>query len=151
MRLITSILVLIAAAATPLPAQSGVPAPASARELWDMYVELGTGFDPALADLYADSAIIRNTRRYPDGRTRALQMSGREYKSLVRQAMPLARSRGDVDVYSDVSFEDLGGRTRISATRYSTLKKYRAPHQLIVGASRTEGWRILEETGESRP
>lgn len=151
MRLITSVLVLIAAMATPLPAQSAIPAPASARELWDMYVELGTGFDPALADLYADSAIIRNTRRYPDGRTRTLQMSGREYKSLVRQAMPLARSRGDVDVYSDVSFEDLGGRIRISATRYSTLKKYRAPHQLIVGTSGTEGWKILEETGESRP
>jgi hypothetical protein len=150
MRWMSSLLVLLAVATTPVVAQSA--APASAHELWEMYVELGTGFDPALADLYADNAVIRNTRRYPDGRTRTLEMTGTEYKSLIRQAMPLARSRGDVDVYSDVQFEELGeGRTRITATRYSTLKKYRAPHQLTVGRSGGAGWKILEENGESRP
>jgi len=34
-------------------------------------------------------------------------MTAEEYKALIRQAMPLARSRGDVDVYSNVRFEDL--------------------------------------------
>ncbi|HZA93145.1 MAG TPA: hypothetical protein VE420_11015 [Gemmatimonadales bacterium] len=143
------ILLVLMLGAAPLAAQ--VSAPASARALWDLYVELGTGFDPALADLYADNAIIRNTRRYPDGGTRKLEMTAEEYKALIRQAMPLARSRGDVDVYSNVRFEDLGDRTRITASRYSTLKKYRAPHQLIVGNPDSAGWKILEEIGESRP
>jgi len=40
------ILLVLALGAAPLAAQ--VSAPASARELWDLYVELGTGFDPAL-------------------------------------------------------------------------------------------------------
>jgi len=78
-------------------------------------------------------------------------MTAEEYKGLIRQAMPLARSRGDVDVYSNVRFEDLGDRTRITASRYSTLKKYRASHQLIVGNPDGAGWKILEEIGESRP
>ena len=38
-----------------------------------------------------------------------------------------------MDVYSNVKFERIGKRTRITATRYSTLKKYRALHELIVG------------------
>jgi hypothetical protein len=147
MRLPTLMLIVLALSAAPLAAQ----APSSAQELWDAYVERGTAFDPSLADLYATNAIIRNTRRYPGGRTRTLEMSGREYQALIRQAMPLARSRGDVDVYSNVRFTRIGKRTRIRASRYSTLKKYRAPHELIVGNPDGAGWKILQETGESQP
>jgi hypothetical protein len=148
MRLPTLMLIVLALGAGPLGAQAS---PRSARELWDAYVERGTVFDPSLADLYATNAIIRNTRRYPDGRTRTLEMSGKQYQALIRQAMPLARSRGDVDVYSNVKFERIGKRTRITATRYSTLKKYEAPHELIVGNPTGAGWRILQEIGESQP
>jgi hypothetical protein len=149
MRLIKHLLVTLAISSGPVAAQT--PAPSSAHELWDDFVELGTGFDPALADLYADDAVIHLTRRYPDGRTRTLELTGKEYKPMVRQAMPIARNRGDLDVYSDVKFEILGERTRITATRYGTLKKYRAPHELIVGSAGSSGWKILQETGESGP
>jgi hypothetical protein len=149
MSLAKSFILILAISSGQLAAQT--PAPSSAQELWEFYVELGTGFDPALADLYADDAVIHLTRRYPDGRTRTLQLRGKEYKPLVRQAMPLARNRGDLDVYSNVKFEDLGDRTRITATRYGTLKKYRAPHELIVGNLGGVGWKILKETGESGP
>ena len=149
MKLANHLLVMLVISSGHATAQ--VPAPSSAEELWDLFVELGTGFDPALADLYADDAVIHLTRRYPDGRTRTLQLTGREYKPMVRQAMPIARNRGDVDVYSNVQFEDLGDRTRITATRYGTLKKYRAPHELIVGNVGSTGWKILKETGESGP
>ena len=149
MKLATPILVMLAIGSGEVTAQVAVPR--SAEELWDDYVELGTGFDPALADLYADDAVIYLTRRYPDGRTRTLQVTGKEYKPLVRQAMPIARNRGDVDVYSDVRFENQGDRVRITATRYGTLKKYRAPHELIVGPRGSSGWKILKETGESGP
>ncbi len=149
MRLANHLLVMLVCGSSLVAAQA--PAPSSAQELWDDYVELGTGFDPALADLYADDAVIQLTRRYPDGRTRTLQLTGKEYKPMVRQAMPVARNRGDVDVYSNVKFENLGDRTRITATRYGTLKKYRAPHELIVGNVGGSGWKILKETGESGP
>src|SRR5215210_7037907 len=113
MRLVNQVLVMLAISSGHLAAQAA--APSSAQELWDDFVELGTGFDPALADLYADDAVINLTRRYPDGRTRTLQWSGKEYKPMVRQAMPIARNRGDVDVYSNINFENLGDRTRITA------------------------------------
>ena len=149
MRLASRLLVMLAVSSGEVAAQVAVPS--SAQELWEDYVELGTGFDPALADLYADDAVIHLTRRYPNGRTRTLELTGKEYKPMVRQAMPIARNRGDVDVYSDVKFENLGDRTRITATRYGTLKKYRAPHELIVGNVGSSGWKILKEIGESGP
>ena len=149
MRLAKHLLVMLVIFSGQVAAQAS--APGSAQELWDDFVELGTGFDPALADLYADDAVIALTRRYPDGRTRTLQLTGKEYKPMVRQAMPIARNRGDLDVYSNVRFENLGDRTRITATRYGTLKKYRAPHELIVGNVGSSGWKILKETGESGP
>jgi len=143
------LLTVLALGSAQLAAQAAQPG--SAQELWDDYVELGTAFDPSLAELYANDAVIHLTRRYPDGHTRTLELNGKQYKALVREAMPLARSRGDVDLYSNVQFQDLGDRTRITATRYSTLKKYQAPHELIVGNRDGTGWKILKETGESRP
>ena len=149
MRLLNHLVLMFALGSMQVAAQA--PAPSSAQELWDDFVELGTGFDPALANLYADDAVINLTRRYPDGRARTLQLTGKEYKPMVRQAMPIARNRGDVDVYSNVKFEILGDRTRITATRYGTLKKYRTPHELVVGNVASSGWKILKETGESGP
>jgi len=43
-----------------------------ARRLFDRYVALGAAYDVAVADLYADSAFIKNTRRYPDGQSRSM-------------------------------------------------------------------------------
>jgi hypothetical protein len=149
MRRMMYFLVLFALANASLAAQT---APAgSAQELWKSYQDLGSRFDPSLADLYADDAVVRNTRRYPDGHTRTLEWSGKEYQSLVRQAMPLARSRGDLDLYSNVQFKVIGDRTQITATRYSTSKRYYAPHELITENVKGEGWKIVAETGQSRP
>jgi hypothetical protein len=127
------------------------PQPRSAEKLWTEFVELGLAFDPALADLYADDAVIRMTRRYPGGRLKTLSWSGADYKPLIRRAMPIARNRGDIDIYSQVTFQAVGDGVRIQATRYSTLKKYRAPHELTVAAGPDGVWRIVEERGESRP
>jgi len=43
-------------------AQAQDDAMAQARRLFDRYVALGAAYDVAVADLYADSAFIKNTR-----------------------------------------------------------------------------------------
>jgi hypothetical protein len=122
-----------------------------ARRLFDRYVALGAAYDEAVADLYADSAFIKNTRRYPDGQSRSMTMPALTYKSLIRQVMPQAKAAGDSSTYSDVKFVPDGERVRIEATRYSELKKYSSPFTLLVGPAENGTWRILEEVGESRP
>ncbi len=122
-----------------------------ARQLFDRYVALGAAYDEAVADLYADSAFIKNTRRYPDGQSRSMTMPALTYKSLIRQVMPQAKEAGDLSTYSDVKFIPDGERVRIEATRYSELKKYSSPFALVVGPSEDGTWLIFEEVGESRP
>jgi hypothetical protein len=124
---------------------------ARARTLFDRYVALGAAYDEAVADLYADSAFIKNTRRSPDGQARSMTMPALTYKSLIRQVMPQAKQAGDLSTYSEVKFVPDGDRVRIEATRYSELKKYSSPFLLVVGPTESGTWLILEEVGESRP
>ncbi len=65
--------------------------------------------------------------------------------------MPLAKERGDYSTYSDISFKLEGANVRVTATRFSVLKKYKSPLSLLVGPTPAGDWRILEELSESRP
>jgi hypothetical protein len=124
---------------------------AQAHRLFDRYVALGAAYDEAVADLYSDSAFIKNTRRYPDGQSRSMTMPALTYKSLIRQVMPQAKAAGDLSTYSDVKYIPDGERVRIEATRYSELKKYSSPFVLLVGPGENGTWMIFEEIGESQP
>lgn len=127
------------------------PQEAKALALFEEFVRLGETFDPALADLYADTAKVTNRRVFPDGTSREMAMPAPSYKSLLRSVMPVARERNDVSRYSEVRYTIEGDNVRIRATRYSVMKDYSAPHSLLVGPDTDGTWRVLEESGESRP
>jgi hypothetical protein len=122
-----------------------------AKALFDRYVQLEHAFDPAVADLYADDAVIKNKRTYPDGQVRELAFPAAQYKALIRRAMPLAKARGDTSSYSDITFRDEGSGVRIRATRFSNLKKYSSPLSLLVAPGAGGKWLIREELSESQP
>lgn len=143
-----AMLLLMAAASALACAEDDV---AQAQRLFDQYVALGAAFDEKVADLYADSAHIQNTRRYPDGQSRSMSMPALTYKALIRQVLPKAKEVGDLSTYSDVSYAPEDGRVRISATRFSELKKYASPFSLLVGPGPDGNWLIFEEVSESRP
>ena len=131
-----------------------VPASASneaARQLFEQYVTLGHAYDSSVADLYADDAVIRNKRTYPTGQVRELTMPAESYKALIRQAMPLAKTRGDRSTFSNVKYAAEGSRVRITASRFSELKQYTSPLSLLVGPAANGKWLIYEEISESRP
>jgi hypothetical protein len=122
-----------------------------AKALFERYVQLEIAFDPAAADLYADDAVIRNKRTYPNGQVRELTLPAAQYKALIRQAMPLAKARGDTNSYSDITFAKEGSGVRIRATRFSNLKKYSSPISLLVSPGANGAWLIREELSESQP
>lgn len=124
---------------------------AAARSLLASYIARSGAFDASLADLYSDQAYIENLRTYPDGQVRRLTVPGAQYKALIREAMPLARARGDTNRYSQPQFTAQGANVRIALTRYSELKKYASPLVLVVGPRSDGTWVILEERSESRP
>ncbi len=131
------------------------PQPASAveqaKDFFARFVELEHAYDTAIADLYADDAVIRNKRTYPTGEVREVTIPPAQYKQLLREAMPLAKSRGDRSTYSKCGYKAEGANVRITCSRYSELKKYTTPYTLVVGPTRTGKWQIFEELSESRP
>lgn len=124
---------------------------AAAKTLFGRYTALERAFDPAIANLYADTALIRNKRTYPAGQVRELTFPVSQYRSLIKTAMPLAAARSDFSTYSDVSYAMEGERVRITAKRFSNLKKYYSPFSLLVGPSAQGSWLIHEELSESQP
>lgn len=122
-----------------------------AKQLFKQYVVLEAAYDPAVADLYADNAVIRNKRTYPTGQVRELTLPAAQYKSLIRTAMPLAKARGDYSTYSETSFTQEDLNVRIRATCFSVLKQYSSPISILIGPDASGKWTILEELSESRP
>mgnify|MGYP001259438672 CR=1 FL=1 len=122
-----------------------------AKKFFDQYVALEAAFDPATADLYSDDAKIQNTRIYPDGRKRTLTMPAPAYKTLIKQVMPSAKLRGDTNKYSDIKITQEGDKFRVTATRFSNLKKYSSPLSLLIGRDKNDVWLIYEELSESQP
>jgi hypothetical protein len=140
--------------ANPLAAEEQLPTKAaleSAQALFKVYADEEGKFDPAVADLYADDAIIKNRRVYPDGRAREMSLPAPQYKEMVRAAMPAAKQRGDTNKYTGCKYTAQAERIRISCTRYSNLKQYESPLSLLVGPGKDGRWLILEELSESRP
>ncbi len=99
------------------------------------FVDLEQAYDTRVADLYADDAVITNKRHYPTGEVRELTFPAPKYKALIRQAMPLAKGRGDRNTYSRCTYEPQDGRVRITCSRYSELKKYTSPSTRRVAAA----------------
>lgn len=123
-----------------------------AKMLFERFQHLERSFDVRVADFYADEARIVSTRKYPSNLPdRTIELSGSQYKSLIRQAMGAARARGDFSTYSDVSYSIEGKRVRIRCLRFSELKQYTSPHSLLVGIGNSGQWLILEEISETRP
>jgi hypothetical protein len=123
---------------------------AKARAFFARYVQLEHSFDPAMADLYADKAVLMNKRIYPDGKVSALQIPALRYKHVLRTTMADAKRKGDISTYSNESYTPEGDKVRIKVTRYSVLKKYSSPMSQLVGPDAQGNWVIYEETSESR-
>lgn len=122
-----------------------------ARAVFERYSSLEAAFDPDVADLYSDTAAIRNKRTYPTGQVRELTLPADRYKALIRASMPLAKEKGDYSVYSETTFRLEGANVRVTATRFSVLKKYKSPISLLIGPAPSGDWLILEELSESQP
>ena len=133
------------------PASPNPRAVDKAKALFNRYVALEHAFDAAVADLYADDAVIKNKRTYPTGQVRDVTFPAPQYKALLRQAMPLAKQVGDKSTYSDCRYSAEAERIRVNCTRYSERKNYSSPISLLVGPAPKNEWLIFEELSESQP
>lgn len=138
---------LIATCSAIVPAMATEPSQA----LFAQYQSLYQAFDPAVADMYCDEAVIRNQRTYPDGNQRTINLQAATYKNVLRSVMPMAKAKGDISTYTDVKYSAEGDNVRIKTMRYSEMKRYESPFSLLVGRCADGNRGILEELSHSRP
>lgn len=124
---------------------------AEAKAFFQKYIELEAAFDPKIADLYSDTALITDKRTYPWGKVKELTVPADKYKQLIAVGMPLAKAKGDYSTYSDIAYSEEKEGVRIKATRFSELKKYSSNFSMLIAKDSTGKWLIVEELSESQP
>jgi hypothetical protein len=138
---------------TPIAAARAAEAKGEARKqaeaLFNRYVALEHDFDPAIADLYSDTARIESRRINPKGPPEVRTIPAPQYKQQLRKVMPLAKRRRDLSFYTAVSYNAEGSFVRIKATRYAEYKQFTSPVELLVGPSAGGQWQIFEELSEA--
>jgi hypothetical protein len=126
--------------------------PAEGEKFFARYVALGEAFDVAVTELYLEDSRIRSLRRYPASQERILEMTGAQWKQLIRSAMPLAKAKGDRSEFGNLRFEAAGNLLRIRADRYSVLKCYQDNgYYMLVGRQPDGRLQVVEEYMETQP
>ncbi len=144
--LIRQVPLILLLATLPLSANEPLPADAdSARAFFDRHNALGDAFDVALADDYADTAVIKSERVYQHGLKRDIEVSAAQWKMLINTGMELSRARGDRSEYSQVRVETDGQRATVRATRYSVLRCYEDPDYYQVLERQVDGSYLIVE------
>lgn len=122
----------------------------SARALFERYQALERNFDPELASLYHDDAVVWVTRIYSNGVVRQLKIPGDIYQMAIRESMDEAAEQGDFNQYSEVDFTPVDQGVRIEAQRFNLWRNYRSPYRALVRPDDQGNWRIVEEHFETQ-
>lgn len=137
---------IVAASPTATPKGDAIT---RAKAFFKHYVALEHAFDPAMVNLYSDSAVIKNKRYMPDGKIVPMTVPASRFKKALQDYMPKARQIGDVSTYTNDTYTMEGNRVRINVTRYSSVEKVSSSVSILVGPDPSGKWLILEEVSES--
>lgn len=121
-----------------------------ARQVIETYVSLERAYDPRLADLYADEAVIKANQVGPNGQSQWVTAQGWQYKKMIRDAMPGFRAQGYKASYSGARYEMAGKNVRVSVMQSVDKAHSPSPIQWTIGPGRTSQWLILEEVSVRR-
>ena len=88
------------------------------------YQHLSDTYDPAIADLYADDAVLKTSYTRMSGEIVEMSFTGAQYKELVPKVSPLAKARQDRSELKDLRYEAIEGGVRVRATNVSLSKCY---------------------------
>ena len=148
---ISTLMALLAGLAFSALARAQEPGIEGAKQFFAQYLALEQAYDPNVADLYADDALIKTRHKPPMGDAREVTIPAQEYKTLLRQHMPVAQTRGDRSSYANVTYTQEGALVRIDASRLAEPRKNASPITLRVGQSTSGRWFIYEEWSAAPP
>lgn len=116
------------------------------KDFFEDYAQRSAEFDPSVAELYADSAILQGTQLMKDGSTKQVRMTGAQYKAMIPLINEQAKSLNDYSEYKDFEIEHIDeDEARILALRYSHYKCYEDHNYAMTVRKMEDQWRIVEE------
>lgn len=122
------------------------------EEFFSRYMHLGNTFDPTVADLYDDDAQILAYRVYPHGLERNMELTGAQWKGLVKKVMPLAKEKNDKSTFSNVVITKIEDGFKIKADRYSVSKCYTdSGYYMVLKLNQDGSLVIVKEYMETKP
>ena len=114
-------------------------------KFFNKYTERAKEFDESLIELYSDSAKVTTNRVNKDGTIQKMELDGVKYKQLLKSLLELAKKRGDLSEFSDISITVDSERAEIRANRYSKLKCTEDPEYRMVIVPNGKNYSIIEE------
>jgi len=150
--LLACLLSLVACAST--NQKSAVDQTSSAdQEYMDFFKEYesrGHAFDASVADMYSDEAVVRATRKLPDGVEQTTKIEGHKWKEMIVSTMEISKQRGDKSDFSNISVSMDGDVAKIKASRYSSTKCFMDEKYYMRVEKQSDGTlKIIEEYVES--
>ncbi len=122
------------------------------KEFFSKYIHLGNTFDPSVVNLYDDGAQILAYRVYPHGLERNMELTGLQWKGLVKKVMPLAKAKNDKNTFSNVVITKTEDGFKIKADRYSVGKCYTdSGYYMVIKPNEAGNLMIVKEYMETKP
>ena len=117
----------------------------AAKECMELHFQLADELNPLMANLYSDYAVIQNTILNSDDSQKTRVIPAPYYKSIITNAMQMAKEMGDTYTYSDLEFKMEGKRVRVTYVRHSHLRDYSSPVSMLMGIEGDEAGIVYEE------
>jgi len=123
---------------------------AEGKAFWAHVLQLVDEYDPAVADLYADDAVVKNVLVDANGKKRENSMEPARFKALLRTQLPRLRGTGRHSVYSGCTYTPVAQGLRIECERRPGPQE--PAHHVSVRVSKDAlgRWRIREEISTIR-
>ena len=122
-------------------------AQSSAKALFEQYQTLSESFDPAVLDLYASDAVLKDTTVMADGSSKTTTMTMAQYKTVFPEVIKAMQASNEHDEFKHIKITVLDENTaRITANRYSSTKCYEDKnYYMVLQQSNNQSWKITEE------
>ncbi len=139
-----ALLPLLLAGAAAAGEEAAGPDVGDAKAFFARFARLEKTGDPALAELYDDSAAISYQVKDERGRAQSIALTGRQYKEVLRAGKDKPR-RMSLNIYSELEYKAEGGRLRISGLRSNSREGTEGTFSLLLVRGADGAWRIAEE------
>lgn len=141
------LLALVCFASLPVCAEE-VAALEKAKAFVDTYISMQRTFDPKLADLFSDKAVIKQHQIDQKGKKAEVTIVTAKYKESLRSNFPKQANIKDSQYidFTNVEVKPEGDAFRATGRVSSKLWPVSRPFSLLVKQLDGGGWQIVEET-----